>query len=38
MHNIDANALTVVAFVQDEKTKNILQAASIKLKRDVAAK
>jgi tetratricopeptide (TPR) repeat protein len=38
MHNIDANALTVVAFVQDEKTKNILQTASVKLKRDVAAK
>ena len=37
-HTIDTNALTVVAFVQDEKTKNILQAASIKLKRDVAAK
>ena len=38
MHAINGNALTVVAFVQDEKTKNILQAASIKLKRDVAVK
>ncbi|HEX4949811.1 MAG TPA: hypothetical protein VFZ34_24310 [Blastocatellia bacterium] len=38
MHTIDPNALTVVAFVQDEKTKNILQAASVKLKRDMAAK
>ena len=38
MHNIDPNALSVVAFVQDEKTKNVLQTAFIQLKRDVAAK
>jgi len=31
-HTMDSNSLSVVAFVQDEKSKQILQAAYIKLK------
>jgi len=34
---IDPGNLTVVAFVQDEKTKAVLQAATIKVKRSVAS-
>lgn len=35
-HEIDTNNLTVVAFVQDEKTKAILQTATVKIKRAIA--
>jgi len=35
-HEIDPNALSVVAFVQDEDTKQVLQATSIKLKPSIA--
>lgn len=34
---IDANNLTVVAFVQDEKTKAVLQSVQVKVKRPVAS-
>ena len=34
---IDPDNLTLVAFVQDEKTKAILQTTSMKLKRQVAS-
>lgn len=37
-HQIDANHLTVVAFVQDEKSKAILQAVSVKVKPAMATK
>ncbi|MEP7274415.1 MAG: hypothetical protein ABI882_23185 [Acidobacteriota bacterium] len=36
-HEIDPSALTVVAFVQDDETKQILQAVSIKLKPAIAS-
>ncbi|MFN7944886.1 MAG: hypothetical protein U0Z53_06010 [Blastocatellia bacterium] len=34
---IDPNSLTVVAFVQDEKSKAVLQSASFRIKRQVAS-
>ncbi len=34
---IDPNALSVIAFVQDEKTKAVLQTVSMKVKRSVAS-
>jgi len=36
-HSIDPENLTVVAFVQDEKTKAILQTTLLKLKRPLAS-
>jgi tetratricopeptide (TPR) repeat protein len=36
-HEIDASALSVVAFVQDDESKQILQAVSIRLKPTIAS-